>query len=246
MKLFVFSLSMLLAVPAFSQSKKELAAEVNRLKAEVAQLKKASEPKQLPMADENTKACYGIGVLIGSNLKAQPIDSINLEAIFAGIDDIVQNKSTKLDKNEASQFVQQYMQQAMEKKSEKMKTEGQQFLEQNKSKEGVKVTASGLQYKVVTSGTGKMPMKTDNVTVHYTGKLIDGTVFDSSVERGQPATFGLGQVIPGWTEVLQLMKEGDKFMVYIPYDLAYGERGSPPQILPYSTLIFEIELIKVN
>jgi FKBP-type peptidyl-prolyl cis-trans isomerase len=246
MKLFVCFLSMMLSVSAFSQSKKELQAEVNRLKAEVVQLKKASEPKPIPMADENTKACYGIGVLIGSNLKAQPIDSINLEAIFAGIDDIIQNKSTKLDKNEASQFVQQYMQQAMEKKSEKMKTEGQQFLEQNKSKEGVKVTASGLQYKVVTSGTGKMPKATDNVTVHYTGKLIDGTIFDSSVERGQPSTFGLGQVIPGWTEVLQLMKEGDKFMVYIPYDLAYGERGSPPQILPYSTLIFEIELIKVN
>jgi FKBP-type peptidyl-prolyl cis-trans isomerase len=246
MKLFVFFLSMMLSVSVFSQSKKQLEAEVNRLKAEVAQLKKASEPKPIPMTDENTKACYGIGVLIGSNLKAQPIDSINLEAIFAGIDDIVQNKSTKLDKNEASQFVQQYMQQAMEKKSEKMKTEGQQFLEQNKSKEGVKVTASGLQYKVLTSGAGKMPTKADNVTVHYTGKLIDGTVFDSSVERGQPATFGLGQVIPGWTEVLQLMKEGDKFMVYIPYDLGYGERGSPPQILPFSTLIFEIELIKVN
>jgi FKBP-type peptidyl-prolyl cis-trans isomerase len=246
MRLVVFLLCIIIPAAVFSQSKKQLEAEVDRLKEEIAQLKKASEPKEIPLADENNKACYGIGVLIGSNLKAQPIDSLNLEAIFAGINDIVQNKTTKLDKNQANQVVQQYMQQAMERKSEKVKLEGQQFLEQNKSKEGVKVTASGLQYKVLKEGAGKMPKATDNVTVHYTGKLLDGTVFDSSVERGQPSSFGLGQVIPGWTEALQLMKEGDKFMLYIPYNLAYGERGSPPQILPYSTLLFEVELIKVN
>jgi FKBP-type peptidyl-prolyl cis-trans isomerase FklB len=138
------------------------------------------------------------------------------------------------------------MQQASEKKSAKAKDLGKNFLENNKKNEGVIVTASGLQYKVLTQGTGKMPTPNSNVTVHYTGKLIDGTVFDSSVQRGTPADFGVTQVIRGWTEALQLMKEGDKWILYIPYDLAYGERGAGGSIPPYSALIFEVELIKVN
>src|SRR5690606_17937012 len=116
-----------------------------------------------------------------------------------------------------------------------------------KNKEGVKTTPSGLQYQVVTAGTGKSPGANDNVTVHYTGKLTDGTVFDSSVDRGEPATFGVSQVIPGWTEALQLMKEGDKWTIFIPQNLAYGEQGAGGgQIPPFATLIFEVELIKVN
>jgi len=138
------------------------------------------------------------------------------------------------------------MQQAVEKKNSKLKASSQVFLNENKTKEGVKTTASGLQYKVVKSGTGKVPKATDNVTVHYTGKLTDGTVFDSSVERGQPVTFGVSEVIPGWTEALQLMHEGDKWMLYIPQELGYGERGAGAQIPPYATLVFEVELIKVN
>ncbi len=143
-------------------------------------------------------------------------------------------------------IVQAYMQQAMEKKNEKLKAEGKAFLDENKKKEGIQTTASGLQYKVLTQGKGKQPTATSNVTVHYTGKLIDGTVFDSSVERNEPATFAVNQVIPGWTEALQLMREGDKWMLYIPYDLAYGERGAGGQIPPFAPLIFEVELIKVN
>lgn len=133
----------------------------------------------------------------------------------------------------------------MEKKALRMKAESIKFLEENKKVEGVQTTKSGLQYKVISSGKGKSPVATDKVTVHYTGKFVDGKVFDSSVGR-DPATFEVGGVIPGWTEALQLMHEGDKWMIYLPYDIAYGERGSGNDIPPYATLIFEVELIKVN
>jgi FKBP-type peptidyl-prolyl cis-trans isomerase FklB len=139
-----------------------------------------------------------------------------------------------------------YMQATMMKRSAIAKSQSEKFLLENKSKDGVKTTASGLQYKVISEGTGKSPTTADRVTVHYTGKLTDGTVFDSSVQRGQPATFRVNQVIPGWTEALQMMQEGDKWTLFIPYSLGYGERGSPPQIPPFSTLIFEVELMKVN
>jgi FKBP-type peptidyl-prolyl cis-trans isomerase len=141
--------------------------------------------------------------------------------------------------------VQVYMQKAMEKKAAQAKVDNAKFLEDNKKVEGVQTTKSGLQYKVISSGKGKAPLATDKVTVHYTGKLIDGTTFDSSVGR-DPITFEVGGVIPGWTEALQLMHEGDKWMIYLPYDIAYGERGAGDQIPPYATLIFEVELIKVN
>ena len=130
------------------------------------------------------------------------------------------------------------------KKSAANKEAGAKFLEENKKKENVKVTASGLQYQIVQEGTGKQPKATDKVTVHYTGKLLDGTVFDSSVQRGEPIEFGLNQVIPGWTEGVQLMKEGGKIILYIPSELGYGDRDMG-QIPPGSTLIFEVELIKV-
>ncbi|MFZ6010575.1 MAG: FKBP-type peptidyl-prolyl cis-trans isomerase [Bacteroidota bacterium] len=243
MRSFVICICLGLVGPAFSQSKKELQAEVNKLKAEIEQLKK---PKEADLGDAHKKACYGIGMIIGSNIKMQSLDSMNVEAIVAGLNDVLLNKTTKFDRAEADRVVQDYMMRAMEIKSKKAKDEGQAFLEKNKAVEGVKTTSSGLQYKVVMAGTGKSPVASNQVTVHYTGKLIDGTVFDSSVERGQPATFGVGEVISGWTEGLQLMKEGDKWIFYIPYELAYGERGAPPQIPPYSTLVFEVELIKVN
>ncbi|MEM6916565.1 MAG: FKBP-type peptidyl-prolyl cis-trans isomerase, partial [Verrucomicrobiota bacterium] len=123
---------------------------------------------------------------------------------------------------------------------------GQEFLDENAKKEGVEITESGLQYEVLEEGDGPKPSATDNVTVHYHGTLIDGTVFDSSVDRGSPASFPLNRVIPGWTEGVQLMPVGSKFRFTIPYDLAYGERGSPPKIEPYSTLIFEVELLEIE
>ncbi|NBP69892.1 MAG: FKBP-type peptidyl-prolyl cis-trans isomerase [Cytophagia bacterium] len=192
------------------------------------------------------KISYSLGTLMASNVKAQGADSLDLEALSAGLKDVLQSKTLLVEQNEAMGLVQNYMQQAMMRKAEKAKAAGQQFLAENKTKEGVITTASGLQYKVLQQGSGKQPTAQDRVTVHYTGTLIDGTPFDSSIKRGQPATFGVSGVIRGWTEALQLMKEGDKWMLYIPYDLAYGERGSGAQIPPYSTLLFEVELIKVN
>jgi FKBP-type peptidyl-prolyl cis-trans isomerase FklB len=243
MRLFALCFALLISIPLFSQSKKELAAEVTKLKAEIAELKK---PKDVQLSDVHKKVSYGLGTLVAENLKTQGGDSLDLDALTVGITDVFMNKTPKIPQQEAMTIVQQYMQQAMEKKSSKMKEEGNVFLENNKKNEGVKVTASGLQYKVLATGKGKTPGASDNVTVHYTGKLINGTVFDSSVERGEPASFGVSQVIPGWTEALQLMKEGDKWLLFIPYNLAYGERGAGAQIPPYSTLLFEVELIKVN
>jgi FKBP-type peptidyl-prolyl cis-trans isomerase FklB len=227
----------------FAQSKKELEAQVKKLQAEIAELKK---PKEIVLNSQNQKAGYAMGVLFANNIKSQGGDSLDVETMVAAVRDVFGKKNLQIEQQACMPIVQGFMQQAFEKKTAHMKEEGKAFLDANKSKEGVQVTASGLQYKVLASGSGKSPDANSNVTVHYTGKLVDGTVFDSSVQRGQPASFGLNQVIRGWTEGLQLMKEGDKFIFYIPYDLGYGERGSGAQIPPYSTLIFEVELIKVN
>jgi FKBP-type peptidyl-prolyl cis-trans isomerase len=250
MRLSILFILLIIASPLFAQSKKELKAEVAKLKADNAsltsQIEELKKPKVVALNTTEDKVSYGLGTLIASNLKQQAGDSLQLDQLTEGIKDILQNKTPKLDQQEAMTIVQTYMQAAMEKKTGKAREQGQQFLDSNKKDPTVKVTPSGLQYKVVTAGKGKSPKASDNVTVHYTGKLIDGTVFDSSVERGEPATFGVSQVIPGWTEALQLMKEGDKWLLYIPSDLAYGERGAGGQIPPHSTLIFEVELLKVN
>lgn len=241
-KLFLGAM-MLISAAGMAQSKKELQAEVSALKTQIEELKK---PKEIDLNDKHKKASYGLGMLIASNIKMQGADSLDSDALTAAFKDVFSNKETKLKQEEASLIVQTYMTEVMERKTSKMKEEGQKFLEENKKKTGITVTQSGLQYEVVEAGSGKTPTANDNVTVHYTGKLLDGTVFDSSVERNEPATFGVSDVIPGWTEVLQLMKEGDKWIVYLPYDLAYGERGAGQDIPPYSALIFEVELIKVN
>lgn len=243
MRIIVVCLFVLTSLAVVGQSKKELAAEVTKLKSELAEFNK---PKVANLNDETKRASYGLGVLIASNLKNQGGDSVDLESLYFGIQDIYNKKELIIKEQECSMIVQTYMTQAMEKKTEVLKEEGVAFLEANKTKPGIVVTESGLQYQVVNSGSGKVPTASDEVTVHYTGKLIDGTVFDSSVERGEPATFGVGQVISGWTEALQLMHEGDKFMLFIPSELGYGERGAGGQIPPYAALIFEVELIKVN
>lgn len=250
MKLIAVGLVMLISSTLMAQSKKELLAQAEQLKAEILKLNteitELKKPKETVIENEHQRASYGLGVIMASNLKNQGGDSLDIEVLAQGIKDFYENKSLKISQQECMPIVQAYMQAASEKKSDMVKKENQLFLERNKSAEGVKVTPSGLQYKVVSTGNGKAPVASDNVTVHYIGTLIDGTEFDSSVKRGQPATFGLSQVIRGWTEGLQLMHEGDKFIFYIPQELGYGERGAGGQIPPYATLIFEVELIKVN
>lgn len=243
MRLFLIITLLSVCVGLSAQSKKELETQIKTLQAEIEFLKK---PKEVDLSDARKKAGYGMGVLFGNNIKGQGGDSLDVEAMAAAIRDVFGNKPLKMQQQECMTLVQQFMQKASEEKSAKAREQGVAFLEANKKNEGVVVTASGLQYKALVKGTGKTPGLNDNVTVHYTGKLIDGTIFDSSVQRGQPANFGVGQVIRGWTEALQLMKEGDKWMLFIPSDLGYGERGAGAQIPPYSTLIFEVELIKVN
>ena len=235
---------------AQSQSKKELQAEVNRLQAQIAglnaEITDLKKPVEVNLGDSTEQVSYCFGVVLGQNFKNTGLDSLDMEVFLSAMQDVFAKKPLKVSPKDAEATMHQYMQATMMKRSAIAKEQSQKFLDNNKAKEGVKTTGTGLQYHVVAEGKGKSPTPADRVTVHYTGKLIDGTVFDSSVQRGQPATFRVNQVIPGWTEALQLMQEGDKWVLYIPYSLGYGERGSPPQIPPFSTLIFEVELIKVN
>lgn len=243
-------LPLLLCSPLVNaQSKKELVAKTQQLSTEIESLKKQldefKKDKPADLNDQHKKASYALGVLVAKNLKMQGGDSLDYESLTIGIGDVFNNDSLQLQPQDAAMFVQVYMQQAMEAKVQKAKAEGLAYLADNKTKAGVTETPSGLQYKIVSSGTGKKPTATSQVTVHYTGKLIDGTTFDSSVERGEPVTFALNEVITGWTEGLQLMREGDKWLLYIPSELGYGDQGGG-QIPPNSVLVFEVELIKVN
>ena len=190
--------------------------------------------------------CYGLGVDIADNLKGQGLGDLNVEAMAKGLQDILNDSELVISKEEVGPLLNEYMGQMQAKKAKEAAKEGEEFLAINATKKGVVTLESGMQYEVLTSGSGATPGLNDKVTTHYTGTLIDGTVFDSSVERGQPASFPVSGVIKGWTEALQLMKEGDKWKLYIPYDLAYGDRGAGADIGPYSTLIFEIELISVD
>ena len=182
---------------------------------------------------------------LGQQLRAMGVTDINKEDFDEAVHAAFDGKETKLSLEDANKIIQEYLQELTEKKAAEIKAVGQKFLEENKKNANVKETASGLQYVVEKEGTGAQPSATDEVTVHYTGKLLDGTVFDSSVNRGEPATFPLNRVIPGWTEGVQLMKEGAKYTFFIPSDLAYGPQGVPNAIPPHSTLIFDVELIKV-
>ncbi|MGX2948415.1 FKBP-type peptidyl-prolyl cis-trans isomerase [Frederiksenia canicola] len=190
---------------------------------------------------------YGIGLQIGQQLISSGLD-VEPEAVVKGIFDVLNQNEPALDINTVTNALQELQQRAEAAQLEAFKAleeEGKAFLAENKKHAAVKETASGLQYEILTEGTGKVPAKTDKVRVHYTGSLIDGTVFDSSVKRGTPAEFPVTGVIAGWVEALQMMPVGSKWRLTIPHNLAYGERGAGASIPPFSTLIFEVELLDI-
>ena len=206
----------------------------------------AADP--VPLETTAAKAGYAIGTNIGSGLKRDGV-SIDTTALMAGIEDALAGKPTRLTDEELAAALAELQKELIAKAGamgEKNKAEGLVFLDENKTKEGVTTTASGLQYKVITQGTGNIPKSTDTVSVHYEGTLIDGTVFDSSFERGTPATFPVDGVIPGWTEALQLMPEGSTWELTIPSELAYGEQGAGADIPANSVLKFKVELLEIN
>jgi FKBP-type peptidyl-prolyl cis-trans isomerase FklB len=207
-----------------------------------------AEEKPPQLKDLKDKASYSFGLNIGLNMHRQNVD-VNPDLFMAGLKDGLAARRPLLTEQEVRETMiafQKEMQDKQTEQSKKNEADGQKFLADNKSKEGVKTTASGLQYKVLKEGSGAQPKAGDSVTVNYRGTLIDGTEFDSSYKRGQPATFPVTGVIRGWTEALQLMKAGSKYQLFVPSNLAYGDRSPGAQIPPGSTLIFEVELLDVK
>ena len=206
-----------------------------------------AEDKPPQLKDLKDKASYSIGLNVGMNMKRQNVD-VNQDAFTAGFKDALAGRKplmTEQEVREAMMAFEKDMQQKQGEAAQKNSADAQKFMSENKSKEGVKTTASGLQYKVMKEGSGAQPKATDTVTVNYRGTLTDGTEFDSSYKRGQPATFPVAGVIKGWTEALQLMKVGSKYQLFIPPDLGYGTNGQRA-IPPNSVLIFEVELMDVK
>lgn len=192
------------------------------------------------------KLSYALGLSIGQNLKSSGVNKLQYQDFAQGIEDILSPNPTKITMQEAQQLLQNYFTQLEQEISAAEKERGKQFLEENAKRQNVHTTPSGLQYEVIESTLGRKPKATDTVRVHYEGTLIDNTLFDSSYKRGEPVSFPLNQVIKGWTEGLQLMSIGSKYKFYIPFNLAYGERGAGQQIPPYATLIFTVELLNIE
>ncbi len=198
------------------------------------------------------KLSYALGIGIGSQLAGMGAKGLNIDDFAQAVKDVISDTPLKVNNAEAQSLVQAFFQEQEEKQraaaaeaGKVAKAAGESFLAENAKKEGVVVLPSGLQYQVLKEGNGKKPSATDQVKCHYEGTLIDGTIFDSSYQRNEPATFGLNQVIAGWTEGVQLMSEGAKYRFFIPYNLAYGERGAGAQIPPFAALVFDVELLKV-
>jgi len=198
------------------------------------------------------KVSYALGIGIGRQLNDMGAESLNIDDFAQAIKDVLAGGKTQLDAYEAQAIVQEFFQKQEEKqrasaaeRHKALKQQGEQYLAENGKKDGVVTLPSGLQYQVLQEGNGRKPKATDQVKCHYEGMLVDGTLFDSSIQRGEPATFPLNGVIAGWTEGLQLMQEGAKYRFFIPYHLGYGERGAGASIPPFAALVFDVELIEV-
>ena len=196
-------------------------------------------------ANELERVSYSIGINVATSKKSEGLDSINSFYISKGFQDVFENKDLAINIEESNKIIGEYFNKKQDAKNQRLAIDSKIFLEQNKQKDGVMTTESGLQYLILSEGRGNNPTLNDNVTVHYHGTLIDGTIFDSSVDRKQPATFPLNGVIPGWQEALQMMSVGSNWKIFIPSELAYGESGAGA-IGPNSTLIFEVELLSIN
>ena len=199
------------------------------------------------MNELREKASYAVGMSIAESLKNQQLDKLDLNLLKDGIQDVFTQKEFKVNPSEADELIKNYLDEANTAVYGENKQKGIDFLNENKKRSEVQTTSSGLQYEVITDSDGATPKNTDTVSVHYHGTLIDGTIFDSSVERGTPASFGVHQVIPGWTEALQLMTVGSKYKLYIPQEIAYGAHPHPGgPIDPFSALIFDVELLSIQ
>jgi len=194
------------------------------------------------------RVSYGVGRQLGDQLRNNPFKDFDVSAVQAGIADAIADVASQVGEeqlNEAFGIISKKLQEQEQEAAKELAAEGEVFLAENAKRDEVTVTETGLQYEIIATGEGEKPTAQSTVRVHYHGSLVDGNVFDSSVDRGQPAEFPVGGVIPGWTEALQLMTEGSKYRLFIPYNLAYGEQGSQGAIPPYATLIFEVELLAV-
>lgn len=191
------------------------------------------------------KVSYALGLSLGNNLLNNGIRDLDIEEFTKAVRDVLHGNKPELSLQEAQSVINSYFTAIQAKAGEEAKKVGKEFLEANGKRDGVITLESGMQYEIITEGKGAIPKSTDRVKVHYHGTLINGNVFDSSVERGEPATFGVTQVISGWVEALQLMPVGSKWKLYIPSELAYGAQGAGQQIGPYTTLIFEVELLEI-
>lgn len=217
----------------------------------VAGCQNSGKKSEIKLTNNNDSVSYALGVLIGENNKQQMksapgVDQLNKEIILAGFEKAFSGDSVQIKPEKANAAIQAFFAKVSKGEGEKNLKEGEEFLATNKAKAGVVTLPSGLQYEIIKAGTGPKPKAEDQVKCHYTGTTIDGKVFDSSVQRGEPAVFPVNRVIPGWTEALQLMPVGSKWKLFIPAALAYGERGAGQDIKPNSTLIFEVELLEIE
>jgi len=212
------------------------------------QLKEPSKMSEKKFESIEARVSYGVGRQLGDQLRNNPFKDFDVTAVQAGLADAIANVASQVDEeklNEAFAVISKKLQEQEQEAAKELSAEGEAFLLENAKRDEVTVTESGLQYEVLATGDGEKPTAQSTVRTHYHGTFISGDVFDSSVDRGQPAEFPVGGVIPGWTEALQLMTEGSKWRLYVPFNLAYGERGSQGAIPPYSTLIFDVELLAI-